>query len=985
MTSRITPENILLPARMSLVTDAFANLEIAVLAFPFVQEVADFRRDMERVLSRGNNKKEIPPPYRQLNNALLACASTLTYGFEFVSVDGESKLSLYQALAVGTPENPLKTPTPQQIHQLIRIWAQEWTKQYRGKGKPDEVNSVCDRFIERIAVIPPDWEWQHIKPETLVRDINAEKGLGFQAIPSLLATMLHGKKCIINSGTREQEIQWRKVQGGGSGRVGLYLVSKPFKANYTDNNGKEREGYFAYRLDFNVQTQAGQFNNNGNLKPWIFLDLSCQRYPHEPLLDANYGRDISVLMGMNKARLSDYEVDSTLVRLVIEKNKEEENLWRLQLPELLAAFKARALELPENILNNPAGFGNLDNSNNWGDRDEYYIVHTEGYKYEHEKYKRGHSIKTGFSFPERGDIIARVLELLNGVLIPDNPMQSDIPAPSGIKAPLAMRNYEFISKTRKKRQPYQQIANDAIYRGLQGQPMHIFLIYREQDTYETVYQQLRDVFLLNEDEDFPAHITVSKILIDNAKLLEKFDTDGLKPKDKSKFDEQIRKQHQAKREAWRTFLQERAIPLINFETNPHCLAIIEIGRIKTKGFLPQQNIKGAIREACVREGINSQMIQSIPTAKPKSSDTEDDEDKSPSYSKPTKGRVMSAVLDGTLRQIGALYGLPSQLYEQAKIPKEIAQELDVIAFCRRKTNQYQGDIHYALAVRLRAIGTVDVILPDANDWIPYTQAGIAVGKIFAQARGDRQENKKRIQSKIKLSGTELVQFVARVVTKHLDRPTIVLIEAEGWRNERGEDNDGKIWPQLQNENLLAKSNVLDFHHVPAHTCEYKRDNKQLENLLAVIRIRTGKETPQYITNREAWNEDCPTRDFQHLSGFYDKSAPELLHYFSVGKLPKTQKKQDEMPVPELYKLGFQEDKYGANIPFKHQQMVEMVPFFVHSDFQREEALKALCRVPHYLRCSPAWCMGNIVLPYPMHLVKELIEDHLCILGVNLEI
>ncbi|MEH2044163.1 hypothetical protein [Nostoc sp.] len=199
MTSKTIPANILLPARMSLVTDAFANLEIAVLTFPFVQEVADFRRDMERVLFRGNNKKEVWTPYRQLNNALLACASTLTYGFEFLSSNEETKLPfpLYQALAVGTPENPLKTPTPQQIHQLVIIWAHEWMKQYRDNGKTDEVNSVCDRFLERIAVIPPDWKWQPIKPETLVRDINAERGLGFQAIPSLLATILHGKKCII--------------------------------------------------------------------------------------------------------------------------------------------------------------------------------------------------------------------------------------------------------------------------------------------------------------------------------------------------------------------------------------------------------------------------------------------------------------------------------------------------------------------------------------------------------------------------------------------------------------------------------------------------------------------------------------------------------------------------------------------------------------------------------------------------------------------
>ena len=61
-------------------------------------------------------------------------------------------------------------------------------------------------------------------------------------------------------------------------------------------------------------------------------------------------------------------------------------------------------------------------------------------------------------------------------------------------------------------------------------------------------------------------------------------------------------------------------------------------------------------------------------------------------------------------------------------------------------------------------------------------------------------------------------------------------------------------------------------------------------------------------------------------------------------------------------------------------MVEMVPFFVHPDFQTEEGLKALCRVPHYLRSSPAWSMGNILLSYPMYLGEQLIEDQLCILG-----
>ena len=47
-----------------------------------------------------------------------------------------------------------------------------------------------------------------------------------------------------------------------------------------------------------------------------------------------------------------------------------------------------------------------------------------------------------------------------------------------------------------------------------------------------------------------------------------------------------------------------------------------------------------------------------------------------------------------------------------------------------------------------------------------------------------------------------------------------------------------------------------------------------------------------------------------------------------------------------------------------------------------KGLKKLCRVPHYLRSSPAWSMGNILAPYPMHLGEQLIEDQICILGVD---
>jgi hypothetical protein len=65
-----------------------------------------------------------------------------------------------------------------------------------------------------------------------------------------------------------------------------------------------------------------------------------------------------------------------------------------------------------------------------------------------------------------------------------------------------------------------------------------------------------------------------------------------------------------------------------------------------------------------------------------------------------------------------------------------------------------------------------------------------------------------------------------------------------------------------------------------------------------------------------------------------------------------------------------------------EKEIEMLPFFVRNDLQTEELIKALCRVPHYLRTSPAFTKGNISHPHPMHIGNNLIEDMLCILDLD---
>lgn len=977
-----------LPARMDLFPNSLVSMTIVVLNFPFSKEVQDFCNDIKQVLP----KEKISFPSRQLNNGLLACSSTLTHGFEYIqTIDN---LPQYQAMAVGNSQDILNNiPTPEDIHDLIFAWAKTWTKQYlkKDKGNYDQIKSVCDRFLDSINNIPNNWRWQFIQPETLIEDINSNNGLGYQAIPSLLATLLHEKTITIQLEDREHKITWRKVQGGGSNKTGLHLVSQPFRANYFDDKGKEKEGFFAYRLDFHLQTHAGRFNHEGHLKPWIFIHLRCQRYAHEPLVDMNYRRDVSILMGVNTARIDGYPVDSTLVKLTIENGNKDEKKWYKQLPQLLAEFKARNLVSPSEILNNPLQYGNLDNINDWC-KDEYYIIHAEGYKYK-EKGKQGkghnHHIKTGFSFKEHANIINQILQLLDGVLTPDQPMECDMKTPTGKKLPLAMTDHELhrkplrdfelkkLTEEQKKEifQEKQTIIADAIQRNSNNKKIYLFVIYYEEDTRILAHQQLRQAFLLQEHEGFPEYITIKDVHISNSDLLNKIPVTDLPSKNKN-FDDEIKNGHNKKRQAWKSFLQKNVLNQIQ---NPHsstAFAIIEIGQTNVKGIHPKQHIRSAVREACVLNNINSQMIQ---TVKPVKQENPEDETK---YSKATQGRVLNALLDITLRQTATLYGLPLEIYQVAKIPENIAKNLDVIAFCRIKKNNFMGKnvFQYAIVVRLSATGKVDVLLPNEKQWIPYTEASIRIGKLFDQVRNGNRKELNQVQMK----GGDLVKFVADTLTNHLENPTIALIEADVWRNEKSrEGKNNKAWFQLKNEYLLAQKDILNFNHVPEHFCEYQRDNEKLNNLLAVIRLRNGEETPQYVSNRQTWDESTSSIDFTQLSGFIDNTIPELLHYFSIGRIPDTQKKkQHTIKARELSKIEHQNDIYAVDIPFKHQQMIEMLPLFIHQDFQTDENIKALCRVAHYLRTSPAYTKGNVSHPYPMHLGTKLMEDMLCILSLD---
>jgi RNase H domain-containing protein len=168
-------------------------------------------------------------------------------------------------------------------------------------------------------------------------------------------------------------------------------------------------------------------------------------------------------------------------------------------------------------------------------------------------------------------------------------------------------------------------------------------------------------------------------------------------------------------------------------------------------------------------------------------------------------------------------------------------------------------------------------------------------------------------------------------------------------------------------------NQLNLAHVK--TFEHLYTRKDLPNL-RIIRVCTigSGETPQYFAVREEEDELKEGKDLKQLTGFVDpQAASEFFHYLSVGSRPTTAAKEQQV------KTGFYKTDEGGGIAFKHQTIVEFVPFFL----QAEDDPQAWCHIPHFMRISSGWDGGNIVFPYPMHLAKCMIDDQLCIVDGGL--
>lgn len=975
-----SPDSILL-TRMNLHIPTETPIRFSVLKFPYNNALKTFLRRFKGIYQQqySANARHAPLPYRQLNSVLLALAPSLIQAFEGLS-DSEYSVGRMVTLThyVDGTEFAEDFPSQENLQSLIKLWLERWRDgDSKVKAVMEGDGKVAWDELMTAVLGEPETEWQHhIPPADFLNDLHLHGAMAYTVLPALLTQLLHGCKMTIRSEKVDYPITWRRAHNGD--KDGVHLVSSP--VSY-------RGDYFAYRLDFSLETQTGRVNKQGDLHPWVFAHLSIQRYVTGPLRQGNSGRNLSILVGNNREKISGWDRDTTLIRLPIKRNGAGW-VWGERIGAFLDDNAFRQLLSPTLILAQPAAYGNYDHHSPMTD-DEYRVVYAEGYKFGSDERGRKHQVKTGTSLRERSSIMQGVLTLLGGWLQADADLPIDLQNP---KNTVALRDYDYMvkgdSKGKKKSQWYEALKQSLQH--AEHEHLQMAVLYRDEEKFLHKVMPVLQKALMGAHQGESPLVTVTPVFVPPI-LAHHLDTGGLDPQMKYdvnrpddfylKWNKQMSASFEAKRGQWLDLLRG-----ITWQPNAQRIALIDSPGIqlddddqsdegdssgddnpslKAKRIDSELSIKGAVRDACNRMGVSSQFLIGSFSNDPRKG-------KQHLLSGESSGRIKNAILDLILRQQGILYAPPHEIYTKAAgLDAKIAAQLDVIAFCR--VQKLAKNIHYALAVRLGANGAVHVMFPNGAAWIPYEQAAHEVGKLFSEARA--QILARRTPPALNLEKADLRRFAQHILTHCLERPTLAVIEAEKWRDGGGNDTQKHGWTQLKNEELFGSMDELRFD--PLTRCPRSAD--KLHHLLAVVRLRMNRETPQYTTADDFASEE-DMRDLTHSTGYIDAASSPVFHYFSVAGLPKTQKRQQSKRVRETFR-GDLKDQYD-DIAFKHPQLVEMVPFYVRSDFQSHEGRLQLCRCIHFLRISPGFTMGDILLPYGMLLGETLIEDQLCIINAE---
>ncbi len=899
-----TPQAPILPARFRLNEEALRDFQVSVLEFPFTDAIYRFLDGIKQIRSNGKIWDNEYPTWRTLNDVLLLLTPTLTHAFER-QWDAERGINIRQMVVIG--EQPELRPSLDDLTTVIQPWLSQWVASAFKKEIDGSGRYLYEELMGSLET--PEADWQVVSAYELWQSPNRDAGLSYRAIPSLICSLLNEQTSMIF----DTPVKWRLAHD----RNGFVIVSEPQSSEYLDDYGRPGEGTFAYKLEFRIQTQAGR-----NAPRWLHLYVRCQRYADRPISKVNYGRDVSLLIGTDKPRLTGWERSGNLVVVTVS-GKPGGFRWQKGVPELLQVLKARELVQPDEIFAQP-------DHHRQHDGDEYYVIYAEGMKYGIGP-GRTHGVKTGYSLGERSAVVGEVASLLQRVASPSLALAADQEVRKS-KRPIFMRTAQDLKKSHSSedgRLQMQQMVLEALRRALRGQPLQITICASTTTTQHALLQGVRDLLCLSEGEAAPERIQI--ILTElSGDLGNEIDWDTASDIKRRKL------ALQDKSAKWQEFLSSYR------PQRGYHLALVEIGEMSSD----RQDIKGAVRQSCVNLNIASQMINPIkPTAKLSDRD---------------KGRIQNAVADLLLRQTGALFGLPADLYRMAGLPENIAGQLTAVALYRRqanRTNTRKG-MNFAWAVRLLPDGQVEGRLNDGKGWRAYLDATLAIGKTFlANAPYETAQNQKIFAADI-LTGTK--------------SPTLALVDAISWRST-------KLLSQLANDRM--KHDELDFADTPGYNKIYKLPDLPRLRLMRIREVGSKGETPQYVSTQHGdWHSIETTEEITSVfgAGFRDIYAgDEFIHYLSIGRLPKTASRHQQNK-PKGRNLA--KSDFGGSVGFRHQTAIEFVPFFLQSD---DDPL-GWCRAAHYLRFSPAWDGGNTIRPFPLHLAHTAVEDMMCLLGYGAE-
>lgn len=955
----------MLLARFALNQQALEGCQVARMPFAYTDILDEVLGFVLRQDGKRQQKKPFKwdwneqPPFEQLNDVLMASAPSLIHGFNvFGDTLKWSKSELYAKprFALTLTEingTPIWTPDIDHINDLVFTWADRWAKDtFNVAGFRDGVAQLDKMRRAIYAVRTP---WQTTNAVQLWRQYTDEEDtLVWSALSSVLAALfvhrMAGRVFSMSDGEKTQNITWQLTQEGNGQ---LAVVSEPF------HHGKAGEapgkGLVAYKLEFVMQTVAG------SVDPWIAVFISQRRFADRRVTAKNYQRDVTVLLNSATSRKDGWTTAPTWVRfkvggwlkrgqkaddyVPVEEEKLRGLFWRSDTPPLWEAWKARSLPDPSELFKT----GGRPNAKDVEDR--YLILHAEGMEYSPGVQ---HGAKSGTSLLERKLIMNHVHEVMNDVLVPDTSLPVDETSTltaddifekhlwalytiedlkSSTKAIPLQRGSNLLAEEHRHLER-RRVTDAALAVALGNKPLNVLIAAEEQPARQVLEQYVRAALFLDDDEALPQGICLTPLTLPHdlnvppGKDILELKTKGERQRAKADFPAAW----DAKSRTWKEVFQPAIM------SHAHNIGLVEL-----VGRPDAITDKYAWRKTAARRGIYqahacSQFVLSIP---PKmAGDT--------TYmATAARSRVINAVRDALVRQTGLVYGPLPQLYQYAGLDEERARQLVVIALYRFRLSGSQK-IDFPFAVELYPDGQVKVVLPDddgnAQQPISYIEAGPLLGQRFSLPM---HKHWRSVNYRADPQDHRLMTFATAILSKTGDVPTLILLEADGWRQRYLKITAN---PSMVQDAVFLSGRRFVPNDLPQTV------------LLRVRDAGTLNETPQFIAGKvPLWNGDELPIDSEGMLGAVD-ARNGIMRLYSVARQSGT---VDEQQDNEDFLFGD-----GGDMAFRHQKIVELLPWFA----QREEDRLVFSRIAHLLRFTPAWNRGNTVLPWPLHLAEALANN-----------